>query len=106
MSGLAGPSGGPGRPPEPLLPPVGSAERDLAGALADLWEQRRPLPACRTVERDCDLWLSNKPAERTKAANACQGGPVVELCLEAAEELGATWGVWGGRDFTPPPGPR
>lgn len=100
MNGLAGPTGGPGRPPEPLLPHVGPAERELAEAIE---HHRRWQPApCQTVTREVDLWLSPKQAEREKAAAECERCPFVELCFEAALELGATWGVWGAQDFSTP----
>ena len=85
----------------PMLQPMGPAERELVWAIADLWEQRRPLPPCRTVERGCDWWLSNKQAERQKAAYACDRCPVAGLCRATADELGATFGVFGGIDYTP-----
>ncbi len=81
---------------EPLLPPVGPAERELAEAIE---HHRRWQPApCQTVTREVDLWLSPKQAEREKAAAECERCPFVELCLEAALELGATYGVWGAVD--------
>ena len=52
--------------------------------------------------REVDLWLSMKQAEREKAAAECEVCPFVEMCLEAALELGATWGVWGAQDFSTP----
>ncbi len=88
------------RPPEVLLPPVGPAERELYEAIE---HHRRWQPApCMVANREVDLWLSTKQAERGKAAAECERCPFVELCLEAAHELGATWGVWGAQDFSTP----
>ena len=100
MSGVAGPTDGRGRPAEPILGPIGAGERALAEAIAyhSRWQ---PAP-CRVASRDTDLWLSTKQSERDKAAAECEGCPFVELCLEAAHELGPTWGVWGSVDFSTP----
>lgn len=88
------------RPPEVLLPPVGRAEQALAEAIE---HHRRWQPApCMVANREVDLWLSPKQAEREKAAAECEVCPFVEMCIEAALELGATWGVWGAQDFSTP----
>lgn len=88
------------RPPEVLLPPVGPAERDLAEAIAyhSRWQ---PAP-CRVANREVDLWLSMKQAEREKASAECERCPYVELCFAAAQELRPTWGVWASVDFSTP----
>lgn len=100
MSGVAGPTDGRGRPAQPILPPIGPAER----ALAERIEQTPPhaIP-CRTASRDTDPWLSDGRRTRVAAALACQGCPLTVECLATARELGVHFGVWGGHDLTPEP---
>lgn len=100
MSGVAGPTDGRGRPAQPHLPPIGPAERVLNERI----EQTPPraIP-CRTATRDTDPWLSERHRDRQTAVLACQGCPVAVECLATARELGARFGVWGGRDLTPEP---
>ena len=57
---------------------------------------------CRGRHRD--RWTSNDPDARAWAAAVCvgRGCPVHEPCRDAGRDAG--WLVWGGHDFTPPPG--
>jgi hypothetical protein len=50
------------------------------------------------------MWLSEHPAERQQAARLCGGCPILAECDDAAEANGERFGVWGGRDYTKPPG--
>lgn len=45
-------------------------------------------------------WLSDDPDDRTVAAQACNGCPVAAECLAYGQAHRATFGVYGGRDFT------
>ena len=55
---------------------------------------------------DHQLWTSASEHDRRLATTWCIGCQVLVLCHEAAEERDERWGVWGGRDFTRPPGKR
>lgn len=100
MSGVAGPTGGRGRPAEPILPTVGPAELALAEGIERMARHLRLQPVCRTAARGDDPWLSDRHADRKTAVAACQGCPVTVECLATAHELGARFGVWGGVDLT------
>jgi hypothetical protein len=58
-------------------------------------------PRCGDYETSY-LWLSEDAGERRIAAALCTGCPVLEPCAEVG--VHQRFGVWGGRDFTKPPG--
>lgn len=49
---------------------------------------------------DGNPWLADDPGLRAMAARWCEGCPIVEPCAQAAKEMKASFGVWGGRDVT------
>jgi hypothetical protein len=50
------------------------------------------------------LWLSEDQYERDLARQLCGGCPIMRACFNSAVGSHATWGVYGGHDFsvTPP----
>lgn len=68
----------------------------LTRALVDLATQGRRPRCGDPVTRDC--WTSEDKRERQLAAGWCTGCPVLLQCRAAAEEMGETFGVWGGLD--------
>ena len=77
----------------------GERERDqLTRALVDLVE--------RGLHTNCQgpsiahLWLSEDQDERDIASQLCKGCPVLRTCFTSAAKSGATFGVFGGHDFT------
>lgn len=53
-----------------------------------------------------ELWCSDDVNDRAQAARWCAGCPVLIECGAAADELKATYHVWGGVDRTPDPPTR
>ncbi len=53
-----------------------------------------------------ELWCSDDATDRAQAASWCTGCPVMDECAAAANEQGERFGVWAGRDRTPPPAPK
>jgi len=53
-----------------------------------------------------ELWCSDDADDRAQAASWCNGCPVLAECAAAANEQGERFGVWAGRDRTPPPASR
>ena len=77
----------------------GERERDqLNRALLDLVE-RGLHTKCQGPSID-HLWLSEDQDERDLASRLCDGCPVLLTCFIAAAKSGATFGVFGGYDFT------
>jgi len=82
----------------------GVATDNLTRALLDI--------AARGLRTHCSdagtggLWLSEHPSERAEAARLCRGRPVIQPCAHAATANNETFGVFGGRDFTRPPGKK
>lgn len=74
------------------------AHRRLAVALLDA----DTVPPCHAHPRP-SLWISDDPDERALAARLCRRCPVIELCREAGRR--ERFGVWAGKDRTPPPPP-
>ncbi len=74
---------------------VGRAQRRLGEAIR---QTDRPVPC---LGPGPNLWLSERPAERRRAVQLCQGCPVITECaaIATADPLGA-WGVFGGRDYS------
>jgi len=50
----------------------------------------------RTPCHGADEWTSDHAQDRAYAAALCHPCPVLALCLQAADELKATYHVWGG----------
>lgn len=75
-------------------------ERDAFDQLlADLVVRgSRPVCAGRTE------WLSEDPDDRAEAAAACGYCPIRLPCQQLAQVERPTFGVWGGADWTRPPG--
>jgi len=77
----------------------GERERDqLTHALLDLVE-RGLRTKCQGPSVDY-LWLSEDQEERDLASRLCEGCPVLRACFTSATKSGATFGVFGGHDFT------
>ena len=73
-----------------------TAQKRLVAALRDAPRARLRVPCVGS-----DGWLSDSAHERSRAALACVGCPLLALCAAAADELDesfAVWGVWGGAD--------
>jgi len=67
----------------------------LAGELLRLTEQGVRVPC-----HGGDEWCSDAADDRAYAAALCRPCPVLALCRQAADELKATYHVWGGVDRT------
>ncbi len=78
-----------------------TAAEQLSLALADLADRGQATPC-----HGADEWTSDHAQDRAYAAALCHPCPVLALCLQAADELKATYHVWGGSDRTPPPPTR
>lgn len=78
-----------------------TAHEDLADALAELLDSG-DRPPCSWPDTT-SWWLSDNAADRARAALHCDGCELLDLCHEAAESTRERWGVWAGRDRTPPP---
>ncbi len=78
-----------------------NATEALAGELLRLTEQDVRVPC-----HGGDEWTSDHAEDRAYAAALCQPCPVLALCRQAADELKATYHVWGGRDRTAPTRPK
>jgi hypothetical protein len=52
------------------------------------------------------LWLSESPTDRRLAVTLCRHCPVEAECLAAATANQERFGVFGGKDFTRPPGKK
>ena len=77
----------------------GERERDqLTRALLDLAEDGLGTN-CQSPSIDY-LWLSEDQEERDVASRLCEGCPVLRACFTSAAKSGATFGVFGGHDFT------
>ena len=77
----------------------GERERDqLTRALLDLAKDGVGTN-CQSPSIDY-LWLSEDQEERDLASRLCEGCPVLRACLTSAAKSGATFGVFGGHDFT------
>ena len=72
-----------------------TAAADLAGELLRLTEQGVRVPC-----HGGDEWCSDAADDRAYAAALCRPCPVLALCRQAADELKATYHVWGGTDRT------
>lgn len=59
-----------------------------------------------TGVRGGDPWLSDDENQRAEAATACRSCPVLDECRAYAQAHRTTFGVYGGRDFTPKPRTR
>lgn len=47
-----------------------------------------------------DAWLSDNPAEKQAAAEACQHCPAIRECYEFGRATRTEFGVYGGHDFS------
>jgi Transcription factor WhiB len=84
---------------------TGERERDqLTRALLDLVE--RGLHTKCQGPSVAHLWLSEDQGERDLASRLCEGCPLLRACFLSAAKSGATFGVFGGRDFTTMAGPE
>jgi hypothetical protein len=75
-----------------------TAAQALNAALIELADAGRRTP-CQGRYRD--NWTSDDPDERTEAARACLGCPIIELCSATAAESREHWHVWAATDRTP-----
>lgn len=78
-----------------------TAQELLAVALARMVDDGGSTPCAAAGDR---LWLSDRAGDREAAVRLCNGCPVFAECGEAADEVGESFGVWGGRDRTGIPG--
>jgi len=81
-----------------------TAAEQLTRRLVDLAAQGRR-PRCGEPGGH-QLWLSDNADDRALAATWCTGCSVLTECGAAADERGERFGVWAGRDRTPPPALR
>jgi hypothetical protein len=86
----------------------GNRERErLSMALLTLAEYGEGTP-CQDQSMG-HLWLSEVPQDRGVAIKLCGACPLtgaLGVCGAAAVAGHASWGVWAGRDHTPPVSPR
>lgn len=75
-----------------------TASEDLTRALLRMAE-RGQRTRCGDGETS-DRWTSDDPEERAQAAAWCARCPLGVLCGNYADEVGATWGVWNGTDYS------
>jgi len=80
------------------LEDVVTAVEVLVSELFRLTEQ-----GVRTPCQGADEWTSDAADDRAYAAALCRRCPVLALCRQAADELKATYHVWGGTDRTVTP---
>ena len=76
-----------------------SARDTLDRALVNMAAEGRR-PRC-GEHADRDLWTSDDPTDRARAARRCWGCPVLELCGAAADDERDAWAVRGGVDRRP-----
>ncbi len=77
-----------------------TAAEQLTRALVDFAAQGRR-PRCGEPGGH-ELWCSDDATDRAQAASWCTGCPVMDECAAAADEQAEKFGVWAGRDRTPP----
>jgi len=100
--GVLAPHGSTARvPPRREGAPAAGAGRVRCGELLRLTEQN-----VRTPCHGADEWTSDHAEDRAYAAALCHPCAVLALCRKAADELKATYHVWGGRDRTTPTRPK
>ena len=73
-----------------------SAREVLDRQLLDL-ASRGERPRC-GEPADHDLWVSDSPEDRRRAANLCTRCPILPACAAAAEEHDERHHVWGAQD--------
>jgi len=78
-----------------------TASEVLSVALSALADRRLRTP-CQNP-RTRDRWTADNHEDREYAVAACRPCPVLALCRQAADELKATYHVWGGTDRTVTP---
>jgi len=83
---------------------VVTAAEELTRRLVDLAAQGRR-PRCGEPGGH-EMWCSDDATDRALAATWCLGCPVLVECGAAADEHDERFGVFGGRDRTPPPASR
>ena len=76
-----------------------TARDALDRALLDLAGDGRR-PRCGEPD-DHQLWTSESPDERRRAAQLCARCPLLHPCADAAEEMEERWHVFGGVDRRP-----
>jgi hypothetical protein len=69
----------------------------LSDALLDLTHHDRR-PPCGDGS---DRWVSDDRDQRDEAVRSCQSCPLTEVCRQYADEIRASFGVYGGHDYTP-----
>lgn len=79
-----------------------TARDRLTHGLVLLADQGRRPPCGDWTDGD-NPWLSDNHDQRARAVQACATCPLLEPCAAAADEVGETFGVWGGRDYSPRP---
>jgi Transcription factor WhiB len=68
----------------------------LSDALLSL-TRRDKRPPC---THDPDRWTSDDRWQRDSAVRSCQSCPLIAPCVDYANQIKATHGVWGGVDYT------
>ena len=87
-----------GASPRTVRKPAVSTAQTLSVILIDMAHRELDrLPPC----VGSDGWTSDDRDERALAARCCAGCPLLDLCAKLADEYGATFGVWAGRDYGP-----
>lgn len=81
---------------------AGAASDALTRALVNA-ASRGIRPRCGDYETSY-LWLSEDAGERMRAQRLCHGCPVMDPCAVVGAHQ--RFGVWGGRDYTRPPGKK
>lgn len=79
--------------------PDSPAWRLLVHTIRNLADIGQPAPCTDPTIRS--LFTSEDPGDRMDAAQHCNGCPAYRNCQIAADEIGATAGVWAGISRTP-----
>lgn len=84
--------------------PLVRATRTFRALLRDATDRGSVLPCW--DHSDGNPWLSDDHDQRAAAAELCGSCPLTRECTTYATDIRATFGVFGGHDFTQRPGKR
>lgn len=83
-----------------------TAARRFLEARVKLLEEHGKRTPCSFTSDDNNPWTSEDADDRAAAALSCGPCPLLALCSDFADEIGASWYVYGGVDRSPKPKTR